>query len=271
MLRCPPCLIGVASALQAAGLRKLAARGSPYVVGLLLGTVALAGCGSGTQPTVSAGALARSVSQTDQTWTCSGPVNLDSVQITITAEAGGKKKLDAVKFAPGCTGKIGKIDITQNSADAIKVAQGAHDITVGGGTIKCLAKGEDLHQDGIQVMGGARITFKNLSVDCGRPNESLINSNMFLNMAGDSTEPPTDVVCDHCDFGGDAGHTVSIQKSIRSGVTDSTLCPAKYPEQTLAVGVDAVDPIVNGNTTGSCPDQSVSADTPVEPTFQKTN
>ena len=57
-------------------------------------------------------------------------------------------------------------------------------------------------------MGGARITFRNLTVSCGRAGESLINSNLFIKESGRSTTPPTDVVCVDCTFGGGAAHTV---------------------------------------------------------------
>ena len=120
------------------------------------------------------------------------------------------------------------------------------------GTIRCLAKRPILHQDGIQVLGGDRITFTDMHVDCGRPAESLINSNMFFSFAGRATTPPTDVVCDVCSFGGGAAHTVSIQNSIRSGVENSTICRAKYPNLTLTIGSLAVDPVNVGNKLVDC-------------------
>ena len=131
--------------------------------------------------------------------------------------------MDAVKLDAGCTGRIGKLTVVTRNADGVKVAEGAHDLMVGGGSIRCLAKIPVVHQDGIQVMGGARILFRNLTVDCGRADDK-VNSNLFINMAGDSRTPPTDVVCDGCTLKGGAAHTVLLQHSIRSGVTDSTLC-----------------------------------------------
>ena len=108
---------------------------------------------------------------------------------------GGRRDGDAVHLEDGCTGRIGLLTVTQSIADGVKVAEGAHDLTIEGGSIRCLAKLPVLHQDGIQVMGGARITFENLNVSCGRPGESLINSNLFIKESGRSTTPPTDVVC----------------------------------------------------------------------------
>ena len=54
----------------------------------------------------------------------------------------------------------------------------AHDLVIGGGYIRCY--GQFLgHQDGIQVMGGKRITFRNLEVNCN----TRTNAQLFI--AGD--------------------------------------------------------------------------------------
>ena len=196
---------------------------------------------------------AKTVKQVDRTWVCKGPVDLDSVTVTITkATYGDRKNEDAIHLQPGCTGRIGRIAVTQWAGDGVKVADGVHDLTIGGGFVHCLAKAPVLHQDGIQVLGGLRITFKGLNVDCGRSTSRLINSNMFIKMAGRAQTPPTDVVCDGCAFGGWAAHTVSVQTSIRSGVTNSSLCLARFPQLTLTVGADAVDPVGTGNTVRQC-------------------
>jgi len=196
---------------------------------------------------------ARTVVQTDKTWVCKSAVDLDVVSVTMTPSApGGASGRDAVHLQPGCTGRIGELDVTTSIADGVKVAEGAHDLEIDGGSIHCLAKAPTLHQDGIQVMGGDSITFHNMKIDCGRPGESLINSNMFFNMAGRATLPPTDVVCDGCQFGGGAAHTVLIQRSVRSGVSNSILCRAKYPNLTLTIGSAAVDPVNVSNTLEDC-------------------
>ncbi len=208
------------------------------------------GTGGSSSDPIAGGGAASSVSLTNQTWVCKGPVDLDSV--TVTMDAGGRRGGDAVHLENGCTGRIGQLTVTQSIADGVKVAEGAHDLTIGGGSIRCLAKIPNVHQDGIQVMGGERITFQNLTVDCGRPGESLINSNLFIKESGRSTTPPTDVVCADCTFGGGAAHTVNIQASVRSGVEGSSLCSAKYPKLTLTIGPDAVDPVDARNTISRC-------------------
>lgn len=186
--------------------------------------------------------------RTDHMWTCREKVDLDLVQV----EIGPGEREDAVHLRPGCTGRIGKLVVVQRSGDGVKVAEGVHDLVVGGGSIRCLAKAPRFHQDGIQVMGGARITFHDLKISCGRRDERLINANLFINQGRHSRLPPRDVVCRHCSFGGWAAHTVSVQHSVHSGVTGSTICVARFPQLTLAVGDDASDPQVSDNHVRQC-------------------
>jgi hypothetical protein len=228
-------------------------------LGLFLGLTQLASAQLAHGPSNAAGLLKHrhgvlrgSVRQTNRMWTCSGPVDLASVTVTMTSKITSRRDADAVHLRPGCTGRIGSLKILTYAGDAVKVAEGAHDLTIGGGSITCAAKLPKMHQDGIQVMGGTRITFRKLRVDCGRADERLINSNLFIKQAGRSTRPPTDVVCVDCFLGGSAAHTANIQDSVRSGLVDSTLCTAKYSRLTLTIGPDAVDPVDVDNQVGTC-------------------
>jgi hypothetical protein len=243
---------------------------------LAIACIALAGCGDGgsepaasTAPTETGTTteLTGSIVRVDRTWTCRKRVDLALVRVTMTPAAGAvRKHADAIHLRPGCTGRIARIEVTQSAGDGVKVAEGVHDLEIGGGFVRCLAKAPTFHQDGVQVMGGDRITFRDLRIDCGRKNERLINSNLFINQAGRSTHPPTDVVCDHCSFGGGAAHTVNIQNSVRSGITDSTFCPAKFEKLTLTVGALAEEPLTSGNELGQCAGLEVGQ--PVEPHIQ---
>jgi hypothetical protein len=216
--------------------------------------------------------LGGSINQTDKTWICNGPVALDSVTVTMDAAAQAlpRDQQDAIHLENGCTGTIGTITVVQYAADGIKVGNGPHDLTIGGGSIRCLAKASTLHQDGIQVMSGVDITFQNLSIDCGRPGDGVINSNMFFNKGVESTVPPTNVVCDGCKLGAGAAHTVSIQNSIASGVRDSILCPALYTGLTVSIGPAAVDPVNEGNQFPACPGGLASVTTPSTTTTTST-
>jgi hypothetical protein len=198
------------------------------------------------------GVLTGSIKQADQTWVCRGPVDLDSVSVTMTSAYATRRGGDAVHLEPGCTGRIGRLDVVTSVADGVKVAEGVHDLTVHAGSIGCQGKVADVHQDGMQVMGGARITLRGLRIDCGRSQDSLINSNLFIKRSGRSVNPPTDVVCVDCFLGGSAAHTASIQESVRSGLVDSTLCAARYSKLTMSIGPNAVDPVDVGNAIDSC-------------------
>jgi hypothetical protein len=198
------------------------------------------------------GVLTGSVAQTDQTWVCRGPVDLDSVSVTMSSAFTSRQRGDAVHLERGCTGRIGRLDVVTWVADGVKVAEGVHDLAVAAGSIRCAGKVADVHQDGMQVMGGARITLRGLRIDCGRSQEALINSNLFIKRSGRSVSPPTDVVCVDCSLGGSAAHTASIQESVRSGLVDSRLCAAKYSKLTLAIGPNAVDPVDVGNAIDAC-------------------
>ncbi|HUK95659.1 MAG TPA: hypothetical protein VLU96_11475 [Gaiellaceae bacterium] len=194
----------------------------------------------------------QAVSLTDETWVCAGPVGLASVTVTMTRAHPSRRGGDAVHLERGCTGRIGRLVVRTWVADGVKIADGVHDLTVRGGSIRCLGKLPAVHQDGVQVMGGARITLERLRIDCGRAGERLINSNLFIKESGRSRAPPTDVVCVRCRLGGSAAHTVSIQRSVRSGVEHSTLCAGKFPRLTLDVGPDAVDPVIARDSVGAC-------------------
>ena len=198
------------------------------------------------------GVLTGSIAQTDQTWVCRGPVDLDSVSVTMTSAIASRRGADAIHLQPGCTGRIRHLEVLTAAGDAVKATEGVHDLAIDGGSIVCTAKLPTMHQDGFQVMGGERITLRGLTINCGRTDEKLINSNLFITQAGRSTKPPTDVVCVDCFLGGAAAHTANIQSSVRSGLVSSTLCTAKYPKLTLTVGPLAVDPVDSDNVLGTC-------------------
>jgi hypothetical protein len=193
------------------------------------------------------------VSLVNEEWVCDGPVDLASVTVRMTPTyPGGRHGGDAVHLESGCTGRVGKLTVTTSIADGVKIAEGAHDLTIGGGSIRCLAKLPHVHQDGVQAMGGTRITLRHVRIDCGRAGERLINSDLFIKRSGSSLQPPDRILCVGCFLGGGAAHTVDIQASVRSGVVSSTVCTAKYPRLSLTIGAAAVDPVDVRNKLGSC-------------------
>jgi len=159
-------------------------------------------------------------------------------------------RVDGVKFQSGCTGTINSLNITTQSGDAIKIQEGAHDLTVNGGSVICTDKLPTLHQDALQALGGSNVKFNNVTLSCGRTNQDLIDANWRVAKAGASVNPPDGIVCDHCYLGPDTAHTVDIQESTNSGVSNSTVCPSKFhkAQLTFTIGPDAVNPINDSNT-----------------------
>jgi hypothetical protein len=185
-------------------------------------------------------------------WVCKGPVDLDQVTVAVDSTAAS---VDAIKLADGCTGRIGRITVLTASADGVKVSSGAHDLTVAGGTVLCAGRFGDVHQDGIQVMGGTDIDFVGLSVTCPTANHSAF----FVNRAGVADEIPTRVVFRQ-GYLGSAGTTVDLGTSKKSGVRGSTVCPStrlgkpiSIPDAPSGGGPAAVAPVnVNNRLPATC-------------------
>ena len=149
---------------------------------------------------------------------CRGQVDLDLVQVTLRTTVD-----DAVSLDANCTGRIGRLEIDTWTGDGIKVqnyGRVAHDLVIESGYIKCHDVFGEYHQDGIQVMGGRSITFRNLRIDC------LGNANLFLARGGLGAVTPTDVVCEDCVLGPNTAQTLFYADSIRSGARGTTVCRA---------------------------------------------
>ena len=173
----------------------------------------------------------------DQAWTCNGPVNLALVKVTMR-NAG----TDAIFLRENCTGRIGRIEVETWTGDGVKVnAQSpvAHDLVIEGGYVRCHAQTLG-HQDGIQAMGGQRVTFRNLEVNCN----SNPNAQLFVNAINGNT--PTDIVCEGCFLGSGASSTLRVNESVRSGARNTLVCPGR--NYTLYFGGPAQSPVNVGNT-----------------------
>lgn len=178
--------------------------------------------------------------QVDQSWTCTGRVTLDLVKVTLSAGASAQ---DAVYLRKDCNGWIGRIEIDTWSADGVKInapAPAAHDLVIWGGYIRCYGRAPGVHQDGVQALGGERITFRNVEINCN----SQPNAQFFVNAAQGGM--PTDVVCERCFLGSGAATTLLIGESVRSGARNSLLCRGRF--RNINVAATAVDPVGVGNT-----------------------
>ena len=126
--------------------------------------------------------------------------------------------------------------------DGLKVnapAPVAHDLVIEGGYIRCHDKSAGAHQDGIQAMGGTRITFRNLELNCN----SEPNAQLFINSANGGT--PTDIVCENCFLG--SGALVDASSTTRCGPAHGTrsICPGRFSP----IRIEAANqPVNSGNT-----------------------
>ena len=209
-----------------------------FVVVLLVTAVAapaaLAGS-TGTTP------LTGAVSLVDHSWYCRGPVNLSSVTVVIKTA-----QIDAVHLASGCNGRIAKLTVVQYHGDGVKIGPGAHDLTVASGSIRCFAHDPGKHQDGVQAMGGQRITFLGLDDQCLSAN----NSAMFVSEGSNNLQRPTDIVCSGCYFAG-GGFPVRIAASLDSGIRYSRICLGKFGSVRISPGI-AVSPVDVGTQVLTC-------------------
>jgi hypothetical protein len=181
------------------------------------------------------------------TWYCNEPVDLELVRVTILDGA----LRDAVRF-DDCSGRVGRVEIDTNGIDGLKVRNTepvAHDLTVEGGYVRCTGHPQGAHQDGIQVLGGARVTFRNLVVWCGGPDPTFgdgVNSSALIATGGAAAATiPTDVVIEHSVLGPGTANGVLVEGSLRSGVRSSVACPdwtpAGGPVLLGAAAVEGID------------------------------
>jgi hypothetical protein len=206
----------------------------PVVAALaVLALLALgAGCGGDVAPEDPFVDLTRgNVTLTDQGWYCGSRVDVDRLEVTVR-----HADVDAIHLARGCTGRIGELIVVQYRRDGVKVSAGAHDLVVEKGTIECRAQKPESHQDGIQAMGGHRVTFRNVRVDC--PTRS---SGFFVRRGGRDQELPVDILCVGCFIRG-GSYSVRLNDSVRSGIRDSTVCSGRFgPIKILDGAIDPVD------------------------------
>ena len=116
----------------------------------------------------------------------------------------------------------------------------AHDLLIGGGYIRCFDHVPGAHQDGIQALGGERITFRDIEINCN----STVNAQFFV--AGSNNAIPADIVCDRCFLGSGAASTFAIGASVRSGVRNSLVCQGRFRSSNITAA--ATDPVDVGNT-----------------------
>lgn len=127
----------------------------------------------------------------------------------------------------------------------------AHDLVVEGGYVRCTGHPEDVHQDGIQVLGGERVTFRGLVVWCSDPAGGFgegVASSALISIGGAGASTPTDVVIERSVMGPGTANGVYVETAIRSGLRDSVACPDFTPTNgPVFAGATSTDAIDTGN------------------------
>src|SRR5688572_4424135 len=94
-------------------------------------------------------------------YTCNQPVNIDLLKVNLTT-----LNQDAVSLAPGCVGRIGRVEVDTSTLDGIKcqnpTSGHVHDLVIESGYIATHGFSSGAHQDLVQCMGGERVTFRNM-------------------------------------------------------------------------------------------------------------
>ena len=194
------------------------------------------------------------------TFRCEGPVNYDRVVVRITQQT---QRQDAVFLSSGCSGTIQSLEVDSWASDGIHIGPGAGGpagLRINGGHVHlhdtCSVCGS-VHLDGIQVLGGSNITFRNFLVVID-PEEGT-NSAVYINQGSGAQETPTDVVFENSTFvrSPNRNRTFRIGDSIRSGLRNSTVywcgtaanCGGGDAIAFTANGDPPVDPVNENNAT----------------------
>jgi hypothetical protein len=187
------------------------------------------------------------INNVDKRWICSGPQQGTVVNVQILTNP-----VDAVHLNAGCTGSI-VVHIYTTQADGIKIHQGAHDLQITG-DITCDGKNGDVHQDGIQAMGGRDVLIGStiqdgaMTIDCPTGNNGgvFVNAGLGIGLKSDSPDYdawPTNIVVDHADiFERNAAVHIG-EESFGSGVRNSLLhhgTSLSAPDDCTRIDGDAV-------------------------------
>jgi hypothetical protein len=179
---------------------------------------------------------------TNASWTCTSEVDIDLVRVTINDGSSN----DAIRLGQNCSGRIGRIEVTTNGLDGVKVLNSgtvASNLTIEGGFIRC-TNPASASADGIQAMGGTNIVFQKLRVHCGDGDDSVI-AQFHVAKGGSNASTPTGIVCEDCHLGPDGTKTVLLGESVSSGIRETVVCPGDNQDFDIETG--ATTPVDSGN------------------------
>jgi len=198
------------------------------------------------------------VIETTRSWQCNGALSsFGPLPIKVVSSIPNPGTADAIRLI-GCYGDGDPatvdliLDVRGNGGnlgtgyDAVKVGQSARDLVITGNA-DCGARSGSIHQDGVQVMSGQRIEFRDFTSgdpDGGRWTCWGSGGGFFISHVNGTV--PTDVVCVRCHIAA-YNQALRIQSSVRSGARDSVFGYSR--SYGIYVGSDASSPVNVGNRT----------------------
>jgi hypothetical protein len=204
----------------------------------------------------SGGVRARTVINTTRSWQCRGALrSFGPLPVKVVSRIPNPGTADAIRLI-GCYGDGNPatvdliLDVRGNGGnlgtgyDAVKVGQNAHDLVITG-SADCGARSGSIHQDGVQVMSGRAIEFRDFvsgDPDGGRWTCWGTGGGFFISHV--NGDVPTDVVCVRCRIAA-FNQALRIGNSVRSGARDSVFGYSR--SYGIYVGADASSPVNIGN------------------------
>jgi hypothetical protein len=196
------------------------------------------------------------VINTTRSWQCTGALSsFGQLPIKVVSSIPNPGTADAIRLI-GCYGDGNPatvdliLDVRGNGGnlgtgyDAVKVGQNAHDLVITG-SADCGARSGSIHQDGVQVMSGRAIEFRDFvsgDPDGGRWTCWGTGGGFFISHV--NGDVPTDVVCVRCRIAA-FNQALRIGNSVRSGARDSVFGYSR--SYGIYVGADASSPVNVGN------------------------
>jgi hypothetical protein len=181
-----------------------------------------------------------------------GVTDFDLIRVNMTPAS--TSSINLAGWFDQLTGRIGRLELESSRGDGIHMGAGCHDLVVEEGYVYVHDVTSSLHWDAIQVLGGYRVTFKNLVVLQRSPDLDREGRCVFVN-AGVTPPDIEDVVFENCYFEthrdpiSTKDRVFTLQGSIRSGARNCYFAEAKagvapYWVRTLE---NVIDPVDEGN------------------------
>jgi hypothetical protein len=188
----------------------------------------------------------------------------DHAQINVVVKD-STSKVDGVHLDDGCSSKSIRVRIETDSGDGIKIHTGAEHLKVWFGKprafgtkvsedgkvgILCSGKHGDVHQDGIQAMGGLDVQIMAPNIRCDSGNNGGLFCNAGKNAAQNGNAVPTDIVV-HGGFVYEGNASIHVGPNSAGcgavGVTMKTDQTKASPPDCIRVDHDADRPVNDHN------------------------